>query len=144
MPFDVFIPPFKPSFPHTTCFFYRIPFLHRSSYCLLGIPILPQYIAIPHLYSFTTYYVHLIVARDVWEPVWVKTISFDLLFEVNLPCSVWHSAHGTLEIKCIYCNGRMWNGSAVALSSLNLWSGDFNWFLCDFQKGLKFDIKYWI
>ena len=39
---------------------------------------------------------------DVMELFGAKTIGFDLLFEVMLPVSLWHSAHEKLGILCSY------------------------------------------
>ena len=49
----------------------------------------------------------LIVRWDVCEPVGVKTIGFDPLFEVVLQCSVGHIGHETLGVDCSYCTGGM-------------------------------------
>ena len=48
-----------------------------------------------------TYWFHLIGRWDVWEPIRAKTIGFNLLFEVGIPCSVWHSTLETLGMGCI-------------------------------------------
>ena len=42
-----------------------------------------------------------------------------------LQCSVWHSAHETLEIGWPYCTLGTCYGSSVGLSCLNLGSGIF-------------------
>ena len=56
----------------------------------------------------------------MWDPVGAKTMSCDLLFEVELTCSMWYSAHKTLGMVCIYSTGGMCYGSVVGLSDVNL------------------------